>query len=179
VTEREAQSPPTNKAAAQPMPVPPSAPGADAEAGPSGTPQTQPRADDAKVEVGVNTHAVQLPTAQCRVWLDVPFHCKEMAKALRAKWDDDEHAWYVPPDTDLRPFAQWIAGNKVFLALPFERNEEGKSLGARFDKKRKRWFVGTHTDLKPFEQWLPAILPPGAWNSGTIAPVHPTGRSTA
>ena len=184
--EQEARSPAaTTRTAAQAVHqlVP-----ADASASASAsTPHTLPRETDGcapvtKVEVGVNTHTAQLPTARCCVWLDVPFQCKDMAKALGAKWDDEETAWYVPPDTDLRPFAQWIAGNKVFLGQPFDRNDEVKGLGARFDKKRKRWFVGTHNDLKPFEQWLPARLPPGAWNGGKMAAVaaaQPNGCGAA
>lgn len=41
------------------------------------------------------------------VYLNVPYHEKEEAKALGARWDPVRWAWYVPPGVDLRKFDRW------------------------------------------------------------------------
>lgn len=41
-------------------------------------------------------------------YLRVPFAEKNEAKALGAKWDPTERAWYVPADRDAAPFARWM-----------------------------------------------------------------------
>ncbi len=51
-----------------------------------------------------------------RDYLDVPREEKDDAKALGAKWDKYQKAWYVEKGTDLEPFAKW---NKLDLT---ERN---------------------------------------------------------
>lgn len=42
-----------------------------------------------------------------RTYLVVPFKEKDEAKALGAKWDRQERAWYVPPGVDPAPFDKW------------------------------------------------------------------------
>ena len=42
-----------------------------------------------------------------RSYLVVPFKEKDEAKALGAKWDRQERAWYVPPGVDAAPFDKW------------------------------------------------------------------------
>jgi phage/plasmid primase-like uncharacterized protein/antirestriction protein ArdC len=42
-----------------------------------------------------------------RDYLDVPKEEKDEAKALGAKWDKYQKAWYVEKGTDLEPFAKW------------------------------------------------------------------------
>lgn len=42
-----------------------------------------------------------------RSYLVVPFKEKDEAKALGAKWDRQERAWYVPPGVDPAPFDKW------------------------------------------------------------------------
>lgn len=41
-------------------------------------------------------------------YLNVPFAEKNEAKALGAKWDPTERAWYVPEGRDAAPFARWM-----------------------------------------------------------------------
>ncbi|KKY03935.1 hypothetical protein NY96_25970 [Xanthomonas citri pv. fuscans] len=45
-----------------------------------------------------------------RKYLTVPFKEKDQVKALGAKWDRQERAWYVPGGVDPAPFAQWAQG---------------------------------------------------------------------
>ncbi len=49
-----------------------------------------------------------------RDYLDVPREEKDEAKALGAKWDKYQKAWYVEKGTDLEPFAKW---NKLDLTV--------------------------------------------------------------
>lgn len=41
------------------------------------------------------------------VYLSVPYHEKEQAKALGARWDPKRQAWYVPIGVDIREFEKW------------------------------------------------------------------------
>ena len=43
--------------------------------------------------------------------LKVPFHEKDLAKSLGAKWNPDLKSWYVPDMTPLDPFSKWIPLN--------------------------------------------------------------------
>lgn len=40
--------------------------------------------------------------------LKCAFHDKDRVKSLGARWDGDAKSWYVPPSTDLTPFAEWL-----------------------------------------------------------------------
>jgi len=42
------------------------------------------------------------------VFLDVPYHEKDEAKRLGAKWDPAERKWYVPAGGSLELFARWL-----------------------------------------------------------------------
>jgi len=42
------------------------------------------------------------------VFLDVPYHEKDEAKRLGAKWDPGERKWYVPEGRSLEPFTKWL-----------------------------------------------------------------------
>lgn len=43
-----------------------------------------------------------------RILFFVPFHEREDAKRLGAKWDSKSRKWWVPIGTDLRPFGRWV-----------------------------------------------------------------------
>ena len=42
------------------------------------------------------------------VLLNVPYHQKDQAKALGARWNPTARSWYVPQESDLTPFARWL-----------------------------------------------------------------------
>lgn len=44
-----------------------------------------------------------------RIDLQVPFHEKEEAKRLGARWDAERKLWYVPAGVDAGPLRKWIA----------------------------------------------------------------------
>ncbi len=80
-----------------------------------------------------------------RDYLDVPREEKDEAKALGAKWDKYQKAWYVEKGTDLEPFAKW---NK------YDERKDAKALGAKWDKDNKSWYVEKGADLNRFKEWL-------------------------
>ena len=46
--------------------------------------------------------------ADAVVMLEVPFHQKDEAKALGARWDREAQSWYVPAGRDPAPFQRWM-----------------------------------------------------------------------
>lgn len=111
-----------------------------------------------------------------RDYLNVPREEKDEAKALGAKWDKWQKAWYVEKGTDLEPFAKWgkldlkerqqksaeqeqkaeqnIAETKTYIAVPLDDKDEAKKLGAKWDGQNKSWYVEKGQDLTPFTEWL-------------------------
>ncbi|WP_142850701.1 DUF5710 domain-containing protein [Telmatospirillum sp. J64-1] len=118
--------------------------------------------------------AKELSHQRARIYLDVPFAQKDLAKAAGAEWDMERKAWFVPPGTDTEPFQQWMKAPdqapaesqekqqgaapaqepSVYLTVPFEEKDLAKAAGAKWDKDQKAWFVPAGTDLEPFKQWL-------------------------
>ena len=43
-----------------------------------------------------------------RVYLNVPYAEKDMAKGLGARWDSSRRKWYVADGADLAPFQKWL-----------------------------------------------------------------------
>lgn len=51
-----------------------------------------------------------------RILFFVPYHEREDAKRLGAKWDSKAKKWWVPADgTDLRPFGRWLPVPRDYL----------------------------------------------------------------
>lgn len=110
-----------------------------------------------------------------KVFLNVPFKEKNAAKALGAKWDRTEQAWYVPAGLDAAPFEAWKiapseaasalpatqalpesnkpAQERIYLAVPYEDRNEAKAAGAAWDKPAKSWYAGPNADMARLERW--------------------------
>ena len=43
-----------------------------------------------------------------RVYLECPYHEKELVKELGARWDNTQRLWFAPAGTNLGPFAKWL-----------------------------------------------------------------------
>ncbi len=101
-----------------------------------------------------------------RIWLDVPYTQKDLAKAAGAKWDTTAKRWYAPESgmVDLEP---WIRGSdptpkarfvqvagKVWLDVPFGDNDAAKAAGARWDVKAKCWYA-PRPGMPELERWAP------------------------
>jgi hypothetical protein len=116
--------------------------------------------------------------------LKVPYREKNEAKALGAKWDRQEQAWYVPAGVDPAAFARWSQATpeqktvkdqegeamaavphvlrgregRQYLAVPYEDRLEAKAAGAEWDKVLKSWYVGPQADPAPLQRWVPTPL---------------------
>ena len=96
---------------------------------------------------------VQQEVETDKTFLNVPYREKEEAKALGAKWDRQEQAWFVPPGVDVVPFAQWaktaetpsqaptVKNERQYLAVPFAERQVAKDNGALWDTSAKFKFA--------------------------------------
>ena len=44
-----------------------------------------------------------------RIYIDVPYKDKDVAKLLGDRYDGEKKRWYVPQGVDLKLFAKWLA----------------------------------------------------------------------
>jgi putative DNA primase/helicase len=150
--------------------------------------QVQQQAQEMKqvpeqVEVTLQSMSVHKPqlevmTSEEPSFLNVPYWEKNEAKALGAKWDRQEQAWYVPAGVDPLPLARWVKTTpeqeseknqeqlpaparqpdregRQYLAVPYEERHEAKAVGAEWDKVVKSWYVGPQADSAPLQRWAP------------------------
>lgn len=119
--------------------------------------------DEVKNTASKVTDSKSKPTAPKKsdisTYLSVPFEDREKVKMLGARWDMKNKAWYVPKNTDLKPFMQWISGKaitsikKIWLDVPFENKDMAKEAGARWDKDKKKWYCMSNQDMKVLGKW--------------------------
>jgi hypothetical protein len=88
-----------------------------------------------------------------RVWLEVPHHEKDLAKAEGARFDPDRIRWYAPGGTDIRKLRPWIK-RRVYLISSYDEKDIIRDLGARWDRVEKAWFITSDMDSTPFARWL-------------------------
>jgi putative DNA primase/helicase len=122
-----------------------------------------------------------------KTYLDVPYHQKDEAKALGARWDRQEQSWFLPAGIkDIAPFAQWARNadtaaperptqpekqgtqERQYLAVPYGERAAAKAAGALWDKAAKSWFAGAKADKSRLQRWLPENV---AWpaRAGDVA----------
>lgn len=120
-----------------------------------------------------------------RAYLVVPFKQKDEAKALGARWDRQEQAWFVPPGIDPAPLAKWApeatttapgaseavaepkppapskaaVEGRQYLAVPYGERDVAKAAGAAWDKTAKSWYAGPQADISKLQRWLPENVP--------------------
>lgn len=112
-------------------------------------------------------------------YLSVAYQDKEEAKALGAKWDRKEQAWYVPAGVDPAPFEKFarqgpkqapggpetngmklpigdadaaLAG-RIYLAVPYGERHAAKAAGAHWDKTAKSWYAGPAANMGKLGRW--------------------------
>lgn len=104
----------------------------------------------------LNEGAVKEQTAEPKIWLDIPFQQKEVAKELAGKlpdgrkaigWDKETSRWFARPGADLGTLKPWLANQikdseielqaqvasqisteKTWLAVPFSAREAVKQI---------------------------------------------------
>jgi putative DNA primase/helicase len=113
-----------------------------------------------------------------KTYLDVPYHQKDEAKALGARWDRQEQSWFLPAGIkDAAPFAQWArqtdsaapegqakpekqrTQERQYLAVPYGERAAAKAAGALWDKAAKSWFASAKADKSRLQRWLPENVP--------------------
>nr|WP_229202225.1 zincin-like metallopeptidase domain-containing protein [Pseudoduganella aquatica] len=112
-------------------------------------------------------------------YLDVAYQDKDEVKALGAKWDRREQAWYVPSGVDPAPFEKFarqggreadgaqhigrtpetvaqaddVVASRVYLAVPYGERIAAKAAGAEWDKTAKSWYAGPDADAEALARW--------------------------
>ena len=100
-----------------------------------------------------------IPEEDKRHYIDVPFNEKNEAKALGAKWDQENKGWYVPEGVNMADFAKWPEKQKSempardYIKVPMKDKDEAKALGARWDKDNKLWFIPKNANADLFAKW--------------------------
>ena len=99
----------------------------------------------------INNHMLRRDT---RVYLECPYHEKDVVKELGARWDTTERRWYVSSGTNLEPLKPWIK-QRIYLRCSTADEGTIENLGATFDTTLCGYYILDDTDKKPFIQWLP------------------------
>lgn len=115
-----------------------------------------------------------------RTYIHVPYREKDEAKGLGARWDRQQHSWYIRPGVDVAPFAKWAQGaaqeaakasarqapalgqkasERVYLAVPYGERAVAKAAGAQWDKAAKSWYAGPRAGMEKLQRWLPSNVP--------------------
>ncbi len=73
-----------------------------------------------------------------RITLSIPFHEKEQAKKLGARWDPQQKIWWVPSSLDINCFARWLNTSGPLAQLYWDLAPIHES---EFDDFRSSWKV--------------------------------------
>jgi hypothetical protein len=90
-----------------------------------------------------------------RVYLECPYHEKDIVKQFGARWDNTQRRWYAPPGTNLEPLIPWMT-DRLYLHCTAEDQGLVESLGAHYDTTICNYYILDNcTDREPFARWLP------------------------
>ncbi|MCT4533772.1 zincin-like metallopeptidase domain-containing protein [Halodesulfovibrio sp.] len=113
---------------------------------------------------------------EAKIYLDVPYEQKHLAKKYGAKWDKEAKKWFAPEDADMNELNKWLpkeqaqdadlsvparsaekklAETKTYLAVPFSEKNAAKKLGAKWDGRKKSWYAPEGTEMNALSRWLP------------------------
>lgn len=81
-----------------------------------------------------------------RTYINVPYHEKNKAKALGAKWDKDLTSWYIPVGIDPKPFSKWMSDEIRQSAGQTQENAGARSTGTGSQAQGER--DKTHNSLE-------------------------------
>lgn len=137
--------------------------------------QQQDQSHETSVQPSKVHTGAQEPQLHERQYITVPYQENEEAKDLGARWDRQQKSWYVPPEADEAPFAQWVQGaaqgieaqvtqqsqaqtERVYLTVPYGEHTAAKDGGALWDQAAKSWYMGPQADREKLEQWKPHTM---------------------
>ena len=78
-----------------------------------------------------------------KIFLEVPFAYKEIAKKGKCKFDSDVKKWYATSEKNPLIAKYLIA----YYNVPYDLKDKAKALGARWDMDRKQWYSYQGNDL--------------------------------
>ena len=61
--------------------------------------------------------------ATSNIALKVPFHEKDQAKSLGARWNSEAKHWYIPQGVDASPFEKWLTNSPSLATTPIQTSE--------------------------------------------------------
>ena len=89
---------------------------------------------------------------------------KDRLHTMGARFDTMKQRWYVPPMTELAPFADWLVERQYLVIISgdtWQAQEQAdterdavKELGACWSLPKEQWFVPPGMDLEPFKKWI-------------------------
>ena len=87
--------------------------------------------------------------AEGKIFFNVPFEQKEVARAAGLRWDPAVRKWYAPNAKIAESFSAYTYDEVVaqtvqerfYFDVPFLQKDHAKALGMRFDSGRKCWFA--------------------------------------
>uniref|UniRef100_A0A0G4I8M5 DUF5710 domain-containing protein n=1 Tax=Chromera velia CCMP2878 TaxID=1169474 RepID=A0A0G4I8M5_9ALVE len=95
-----------------------------------------------------------LREADGRLFLECPYEEKEDAKALGARWDNQERKWYIPPQVPSSPFARWIPIQCWARAASLQQQRDHEEQ----EEQRKRRARNTEASLRELTGGLDCSL---------------------
>jgi hypothetical protein len=96
-------------------------------------------------------HAEPTSPSENKIFFNVPFHEKEVAKAAGLKWDNALRKLYAATTEIAEAFSASFGldeavpemGERHYFHVPFLQKDRAKAMGMRFDGIRKCWFAET------------------------------------
>ncbi len=100
-------------------------------------------------------------------YLKVPYSEKEKVKALGARWDSAERAWFIPPGISTEPFAQWLLGSVA--VQPSQRVADFSSPIAASKAMNNDGSTSLSQYMQAVSEAMTRAAPPAAWISAELS----------
>ena len=100
----------------------------------------------------MNDHMLRRDT---RVYLECPYHEKDLVKELGARWDTTQRRWYASPGINLEPLAPWMK-ERIYLRCD-NIDDQGtiENVGAKYDTTLCQYYILDDVDKEPCTRWFP------------------------
>lgn len=71
-----------------------------------------------------------------KIYLEIPYDKKELAKQNKCKWCPAEKKWWCE-NSDNKLVETYL---KTYFDIPYDAKDRAKELGARWDMESKSWY---------------------------------------
>jgi hypothetical protein len=103
----------------------------------------------ARSAVRLDTACTTVLSDSDKIFFDVLFEQKEIAKATGLRWDNTVRKWYAPDAEIAKAFSALLEKGaptpaepeRYYFKVPFLQKDHAKAMGMRFDGARKLWFA--------------------------------------